>query len=553
MPNLLLIDNDSKFSERLAAALQPQYQVTRLEEAALEPLVAGEFAVVLLDNHMPKMNGLEFLRRIKERGVSVPVILITGYGDPDTIIEAIRQGAFGYVEKNSIDAMMQELKPKLARALEIYGQAEAPVPIPTDESEGADGAMSRRPVAKLIGGCPAMQRVYEQIGRVAESDQPVLILGEVGTGKDLVARAIHDNGSRRGRPFVVVRCRTFDDDMLRDELFGHEVGFRGEGKLLKGKIEYASGGTLFLDDVNALSPALQDEVLRVFEERAVTRLGDNEPISVDVRVLAASRTDLRDPTAKFRRELLDELASETICLPPLRERSADHLKALARYLLREEAVRAGIKGRMPELAADCWPLFRKHSWPRNGRELQVVLRKAIGARRGSKIFARDLSFEEPNAEPQILAGLHLAITSALSSNKSELYDFFLGTLRKELVELTLQACNGDSHEAERILGVSLDHIRNPDHARPESAGEKPPPKPIERRLRALVLIHTYPNWTHQQYADEVGCSLATMYRDKLIKAALNARINDPRYLSAGGYRTAGGGLEAIDHRNGSID
>jgi DNA-binding NtrC family response regulator len=547
MPNLLLIDNDPKFSERLATALQPHYQVTRLEEAALEPLVDGEFAVVLLDNHMPKMNGLEFLRKVKERGVSVPVILITGYGDPDTIIEAIRQGAFGYVEKKPIDAMMQELKPKLARALEIFGQAEAPVPIPSNEPEGADGPTSRRPVPKLIGGCSALQRVYEQIGRVAESDQPVLILGEVGTGKDLVARAIHDNGRRRGKPFVVVRCRTFDDDMLRDELFGHEVGFRGEGKLLKGKIEYANGGTLFLDDVNALSPVLQDEVLRVLEEREVTRLGDNEPISVDVRVLAASRTDPRAPTAKFRRELLDELASEAICLPPLRERSADHLKALAQYLLREEAVRAGIKGRLPELAADCWPMLRKHAWPRNGRELQIVLRKAIGGRRGSKIFARDLSFDEPDPEPQILAGLHLAITSALSSNKTELYDFFLGRLIKELVDLTLQACNGDSHEAERLLGVSLDYLRNPDHARREPPDVKLPPK-AKRRYLAMVLIHTFPNWTLKQYAKELECSLATLDRDVVIKAALEARKEDPSYLR-GGWKDGNGRLEAVDNRN----
>ena len=194
---------------------------------------------------------------------------------------------------------------------------------------------------QLIGTCPAMTAVYGQIGQVAKIAQPVLIVGEAGTGKDLVARAIHDLGPRRDKPFVVVRCNTFDDELLRDELLGHEIGFRGEGKLRKGKMEYASGGTLYLDDVGALPRALQDDLLRVLEEQQVTRLGDNETIPVDIRILAASRRDLLTaPESKFRRELLAQLSGATIRLPSLRDR-LDDLEPLARHFLQKEAALAG--------------------------------------------------------------------------------------------------------------------------------------------------------------------------------------------------------------------
>lgn len=345
------------------SALKADYQVTCLEKAdgaALERLAKGEFALVLLDHHLngSPMTGLEFLQALEEQSVSVPVILLTGDVDPRVIREAINR-AFKYVQKRPPLELLKVLKPLIDDGLEIFGKESSDKGDPQEALAGS----------RLIFTCPAMSEMYAQIARVAKSAQPVLIVGETGTGKDLVAREIHDVGPRRARPFGVVRCHTFEDDLLRDELFGHEIGFRGEGKLRKGKIEYASGGTPYLDDAGALPRALQDDLPRVLEEGKVTRLGDNEPISVDVRVLAASRSDLRGlPETRFRSDLLSQLS--VIRLPALRERSGD-LEKLAKHFLQQETARAG-KCHVPALAAECWDRLRNHSWPGNVRELQTV-------------------------------------------------------------------------------------------------------------------------------------------------------------------------------------
>jgi DNA-binding NtrC family response regulator len=516
MHNLLIIDDDTEFTPRLARRLESDYKVECLggaDAAVLERLAAGEFFAVLLDNHLPgsEMSGLEFLEERQKRGITVPVILMSGYGGFNTVIAAKKWGAFDYVQKRSMDELLKELKQLLAKVPELV----PPVGVPGIE---APEAPNRR---ELIGTSPEMIRVFWQIAQAAPIGQPVLIVGEAGTGKDLVAWAIHANGPRRDKPFVVVRCHTFNDDLLRDELFGHEIGFRGEGKLRKGKIEYASGGTLYLDDVDALPRALQDDVLRVLEERQVTRLGDNEPIPVDVRVVAASRHDLLLPESKFRPDLRSYLASVTIALPSLSERTAD-LEPLVTYFLQQEAAEAG-KKRIPTLADECWGRLRAHSWPGNVRELHTVVSKAVVACRGPQILAEDLVLE-PSAEPQIRAGLRIAISSALSSTQTHLYDMLLDLLRQELVVLTLQKCSGNEREAETILGVPLDRLLHPGEPRPV---EPPLPRDLEWRSRALVLIEAYPEWTVDQYAKKLRCTRDKLYRDKHTKLALKMRGRHP--------------------------
>jgi DNA-binding NtrC family response regulator len=537
MLNLLIIDDDIDFTRHLARGLESDYAVTCLDgadTAVLDRLATGEFFAVLLDNYLQgsEMSGLEFLQRRQERDITVPVILVTGYGDLKTVIDAKKWGAFDYVQKGPMDELLKELKHLLAKIPEQVPPVGVPG-IPAPE------APNRR---ELIGTSPKMTEVGKQLWEVAQIGQSVLIVGEAGTGKDLVAWAIHANGQRRDKPFVVVHCHTSDSDALRDELFGHDIGFRGEGKLRKGKIEYASGGTLYLDDVGALPRALQDDVLHVLEERQVTRLGDNEPIPVDVRVVASSRRDLRSlPESKFRHELLDHLACETIRLPALRER-ADDLKPLVNHFLPQEAARAG-KERIPTLTAECWSRLRAHAWPGNVRELQTVVRKAVVGCRGPKILAQDLAFDEPNAEPQIRAGLRLAISSALGSPQGHLYGLLLDLLREELVVLALEECRGNTREAETRLGVSLDHLRNPDGQRHD---DEPPaeklPKRVERQIRAFVLIRTYPEWTVEQYAKKLGCAKCTLDRDPYIKQALEMRKEDRRLPH--GYKSRDGTIEA---------
>jgi DNA-binding NtrC family response regulator len=540
MAKILLIDDDTDFSTRLRRGLAPDYQVTCQEEAdvaALERLAGGEFTLLLLDNGLPKVSGIEFLEQLEERRVSVPVIVVSYADDPQLIIAAKKRGAFAYVQKQQTDDMLKELRPLISEALVIWPQ-QPPVALPPET-----GKVEVLPGPQLVGNCRAMRAVYQQIGQSAPIAQPVLIVGEAGTGKDLVARAIHDHGPRQAKPFVVVRCNTFDDDLLRDELFGHEIGFRGEGKLRKGKIEYASEGTLYLDEVSELPRALQDEVLRVLEEQQVTRLGGNEPVQVDVRILASSRRDLYAiPESKFRRELLAELTTgETIILPPLRDR-LDDLEALAKHFLAKEAARAK-KSRVPVLDGDCQAKFRRHPWPGNVRELQLVLRRALLHRRGPQILADDLTFEEHSAEPQMAAGLQLAVSSALGSGKSHLFGLLLDMLKKELLALTLQECGGDTQEAEKRLGVSLRDIVHGENKISQST-DASLPKEVERRIRALVLVQTYPDWTVEQFAEKLKCSTATLYRDPLISRALELRKADRRLPH--GHKSREGAVEAYD-------
>jgi DNA-binding NtrC family response regulator len=311
-------------------------------------------------------------------------------------------------------------------------------------------------------------------------------------------------------------------------LFGHDSGIRGDSKLRKGKFEYASGGTLYLDDVGALPSTLQDEVLGVLEDGQVTRQGEHKPISVDVRVIAASRHNLLSLSgSQFCRELRSRLARQIIALPALCQRAGD-LEKLVTHFLKQEAALAG-KRRIPALAAECWSKLQAHSWPGNVRELQTVISKAVGSCRGPKILARDLSLDEPNPEPYILAGLRIAISSALSSHQSPLYDLLYRMFCNELEALTLTECGGNVREAEKRLGVSLEQLRNPvgPHREDEPLTGKLT-KGEARQYKAVMLIKAYPHWTVRQYADELECSQATLYRDEVIQRALEMRKNDRR-------------------------
>jgi DNA-binding NtrC family response regulator len=547
MAKILLIDDDADFNRRLRRDLAPDYEVTCLEEAdapALERLAAGEFALVLLDNFLRKgWSGIEFLEQLEQREVSVPVILISGWGDPNIIIAAKKRGAFAYVQKQQTDELVKELKPLISEAIEYWPQ-QPPVALPGTAKPAPPGS------AQLVESkCRAVQDVYGQIGQLADITQPVLIIGEAGTGKDLVARALHDNGPRQKKPFVVVHCNSFSDDLLRDELFGHEIGFHGEGKLRKGKVEYATGGTLYLDEVCELPRALQDEVLRVLEEQRVTRLGGNEPVPVDVRVVASSRRKLHAiPESKFRRELLAQLTSETIHLPPLRERM-DDLEKLTSHFLTEEAQRAA-RRRIPVLHDSCWKKLRDHSWPGNIRELQIVLRRALLHRCGPQILPGDITFEEENSEQQARAGLQMAIYWALGTEKTHIYGLLNNMLRAEALKLTREKCDGDLARAAKILGVSVKDMNTVELDKTDAGKIDRLDQTVELETRALILIRTYPHWTVEQYleklrSDHLKVSKATLYRNQVIKTALDMRKGDREGLRRG-HKSRHGAVEAYD-------
>jgi DNA-binding NtrC family response regulator len=456
---ILLIDDDLDLSHFLHAELHKVgHEVECLERAEEGPqrLAHGLFDLVLLDNKMPGMSGIDFLDALQQRGVAVPVILMTGYATTDTAIQAINLGAFDYVIKPAdFAALLRELTPLIDEALEIARPVKE-VHLPVEASP------SLPPGPMLVGKSKPMVDVYKLIGRFARSDDAVLILGETGTGKELVARAIHTNSPRKAKPFVALNCTALNEALLDDELFGHEPGaFTGADKLRKGKFEYAHGGTLFLDEIGDMPLTLQAKLLRVLEYQEVCRIGSNEPIKVNVRLLSATHRDLEAAIqeGKFRRDLFHRLNRVTVRLPPLRERLGD-LEELAIYFLARAAEGTGRAA--PALTASTLESLRSYRWPGNIRELQNALHRAAGVCRGPQILPAHLDCPATEAAPlsaagteateeEAIAGLLKAIRWAWNSNQPKLWPLLRDLLERELLRFALTELGGNQTQvAERL-------------------------------------------------------------------------------------------------------
>jgi DNA-binding NtrC family response regulator len=463
MAKILLIDDDADLTSYLHMELQQQgHQVQCLDcaERGPEILAKGHFEVVLLDNKMPGMSGIDFLAALQQHGLGIPVILMTGHGTTDTVIQAMNLGAFDYVVKPlEFDKLIEELEPLIDKAVEITRSAKESVRLPGEET--ADSGAG----AVLLGKSKPMQEVYKAVGKVARSDAPVLIHGETGTGKELIARAIHANSPRRNKPFVAMNCTALNENLLDDELFGHEAGaFTGAEKLRKGRFEYANGGTLFLDEVGDMPATLQAKLLRVLENQEVLRVGSNEALKVNVRVLSATHRHLesaiRDGT--FREDLYYRLAGVTIRLPALRERGGD-IAVLAEHFL--ATVAESMQKTTPTLHENALEKLQKYSWPGNVRQLQNVMRRAFLMCRGGTILPADLEFAEsgPAAElssegqlsqKEAMSGLHQAIRWALNTGQTNLFGLLSGMLEKELLQLTLAELDGNQAQVAKRLGIA---------------------------------------------------------------------------------------------------
>jgi DNA-binding NtrC family response regulator len=466
MARILLIDDDPDLREFLREELAARgHGVDCLDRAERGPEVLSQAAyeVVLLDNKLPGMSGIEFLSALDDRNIAVPVILMTGDPTSDTAIQAMNLGAFDYVVKPlEIDSLVAELEPLIAEAARLVQPIQQPVRLPGDET--GDGP-------RLLGNSRPMQEAYKLIGKVAASDVPVLILGETGSGKELVARAIHSYSPRKNKPFVAMNCTALNENLLDDELFGHEPrAYTGAGdKLRKGRFEHAHGGTLFLDEVGDMPPSLQAKLLRVLENREIVRIGGNEAIPVDVRIVSATHRDLnaRVGENEFRQDLLFRLKGMTITLPPLRERGSDDLQLLAEHYLQQAAKGLGRSSLCIQESA--WAKLRAHPWPGNIRELQHVIRRAAVTCRGSQITAADIEFGEGTSraappssaeEPDVEASIRRAVQASLASGEPDLYHRLTETLERELIRETLAACGGNQVQTARRLGLSRNGLRS---------------------------------------------------------------------------------------------
>src|SRR5438128_5209439 len=420
MAHVLLIDDDpALIPEQVRQSFPaPRYRVEVAGTGAegLARVRAEPPDVILLDLRLPDQPGLDVYQQIRQIDARIPVIFVTLAKGADTAIEAMKQGAYDYLFK-PLD--LDQLRRVVAAALEVARRMRAPAVV-------AETAADLDMEGAIVGSCPAMREVYKAIGRVAAQNVPVLITGESGTGKELVARAIYQHGPRAKAPFLALNCAAIPEQLLESELFGHEKGaFTGADRRSIGKFEQVSGGTLFLDEIGDMPLALQAKVLRLLQEQAFERVGGNETIRTDVRLIAASHRDLKTSSqeGKFRPDLYYRLSVFTIHLPPLRERG-DDLELLVGHYVRRFSRELGRE--VGEVAPEVLERLRGYAWPGNVRELQSVLKQALLQASGKVLlpaFLPDLSNgpgESGPATPPDL-GLEAFLRQRLGPDAQDLY------------------------------------------------------------------------------------------------------------------------------------
>jgi DNA-binding NtrC family response regulator len=385
MSKLLIVDDEPNVRYSLEQILQSDsLQVLTAETArqGIDAVYQHAPDVVLLDVRLPDFSGLDAFNEIHQFDPRLPVIIMTAHGTTDTAIEAMKRGAFEYLLK-PFD--LRHLRNVVTRALEVSRLARVPALIEGQETSDA-------PADLLVGRSPAMQEVYKAIGRVAGSDVAVLLLGESGSGKELVARAIYHHSRRHQKPFLAINCAAIPETLLESELFGHERGaFTGAERRRIGKFEQASGGTIFLDEIGDTSPAFQAKLLRVLQEREYYPVGGEEPRRSEARVLAATHQPIEQLVrdGDFREDLYFRLRVVEIVVPPLRERRED-IPLLARHLV---AKAARLADRPPlRLPDDVIRRLALHDWPGNVRELENTLMRAVVLAGGDSLAPDHLDF-----------------------------------------------------------------------------------------------------------------------------------------------------------------
>ena len=427
---VVLIDDDPHLRQALGQTLDlAGLKVLPLGEATglAERLGRDWPGVVVSDIRMPGMDGLELLAQLHAQDPELPVLLITGHGDVPLAVQAMRAGAYDFLEKPfASDALLDSVRRALALRRLVLENRSLRLAL-SDRNELS---------ARLIGQSPSMLRLREQIGALAPTKADVLILGETGAGKEVVARALHDLSNRRNGPFVAINAGALAESVVESELFGHEPGaFTGAQKRRIGKFEFANGGTLFLDEIESMSLDVQVKLLRLLQERVVERLGGNQLIPLDIRIIAATKEDLRlaADQGRFRADLYYRLNVAPLRIPPLRERGEDALVMFAHFA-GEASLRHGLAPH--ELLPGQRALLLRHSWPGNVRELQnAAERFALGLE-----LALDNNTPDGDPAPQ---------DPALTGNLSEQVEHF----EKNLISAELARSHSSLRSVAEALGV----------------------------------------------------------------------------------------------------
>jgi two-component system nitrogen regulation response regulator GlnG len=469
MPTLLVVDDEPSILLAFRRAFRsPGLTICTAETGAEGLTRAREHRpdVVVLDVQLPDQTGLDVLRQLRTLDARSPVIFITGKSTTDTAIEAMKLGAYDYLLK---PLELAPLRQVIDRALAISRLMHVPAVV------GDTQVVDDRADA-IIGSCPAMQEVYKAIGRVAGQDETVLITGESGTGKELVARALYQHSRRAAGPFLAINCAAIPETLLESELFGHEKGaFTGADRQRIGKFEQCAGGTLFLDEVGDLAPPAQSKILRLLQEKTFERVGGNETIRSDVRLLAATNQNLdkRVEQGRFRQDLFYRLSAFTIRLPPLRERG-DDLAQLVQHYVRRFGRELGKD--VHQVAPETLALLRRYSWPGNVRELQNILKQSLLRALGSVLAPDFLPAhlkDTGDAETAIVApfgsgreetaggfpAMAQMIEDQLRRGTENLYEETLKRMERLLLTRVLQHTSGNQVQAAKLLGITRGSLR----------------------------------------------------------------------------------------------
>ena len=464
MAKLLVIDDDPLIRRLFTRVYQNSWITVVTAASAEEGLAALSTCqpdVVILDVLLPDLSGLEAFQRIVKIDGKLPVIFVTSDEASDKTIEAMKLGALDYLLK-PLD--FRQVRPLVDRAIEMSRLMKVPVQI-THEAKPEQLSSDC-----LIGRCPAMQEVYKEIGRVAPQDDIVLICGESGTGKELLARAIYQHSQRSEGPFLAINCAAIPESLLESELFGHEKGaFTGADCQRIGKFEQCSGGTLFLDEIGDMTPITQSKILRIIETQCFQRIGGNETVKTDVRIIAATNRDLEQMIVqnRFRADLYYRLSVFEIELPPLRRR-ADDLQILLEHFLHRfnRVLGKDVQGVSP----DALEILRSYQWPGNVRELQSVLKQALLRATGPVIVPDFLPDTVKTSRNDLVPAdsnsldLRQFVRDRLQAGCESLYAECLSFMERHLIMKVLRQTSGNQAHAAKILGITRGSLRNKIHA-----------------------------------------------------------------------------------------
>jgi len=439
--NILLVDDDIGHRTMLKLNLeQLGYAVVEVDDGdkVLAAINNTIIDIILLDLKMVRMGGIETLEALSKANISIPTIVITAFSSIESVVNAMKKGAYDYITKPiDIDNLAQTLE----RTLDHYNLQAENYQLKKRLSENYS-------FGNIIGASKAMQEIFATLSLVAKSDATVLILGESGTGKELIANALHENSPRKDRPFIKINCSALHENLLESELFGHEAGsFTGATEKRKGRFELANHGTLFLDEIGDMSLPTQTKILRVLQEGELERVGGNETIKVDVRLLAATHKDLSQMIDKgeFRKDLYFRLAVVPIELPPLRERQRDIPDLINHFLKRyNEKNKKFIKGLHPESLN----LLLRYNWPGNIRELENTIERSVIMCLGEQIT--------PKVLPPHMIPNHLAKGDTILPHK----DWTLRDMEREMIKAILHETDNNKSLTAKKLGIARQTLLN---------------------------------------------------------------------------------------------